>query len=44
VFDADQGALGGGVMVRTYLNKFSMAGTSGQFFVLLIADRIGCSR
>jgi hypothetical protein len=26
VFDADQGALGGGVMVRTYLNKFSMAG------------------
>src|SRR5580693_4227400 len=26
VLDADQGALGGGVMVRTYLNKFSMAG------------------
>ncbi len=26
VFDAEQGALGGGVMVRTYLNKFSMAG------------------
>jgi hypothetical protein len=26
VFDADQGALGGGIMVRTYLNKFSMAG------------------
>ena len=26
VFDADQSALGGGVMVRTYLNKFSMAG------------------
>jgi hypothetical protein len=26
VFESDQGALGGGVMVRTYLNKFSMAG------------------
>jgi hypothetical protein len=26
VFDAGQGALGGNVMVRTYLNKFSMAG------------------
>ena len=26
VFDADQSALGGGVMVRSYLNKFSMAG------------------
>ncbi len=26
VFDSEQGALGGGVMVRTYLNKFSMAG------------------
>ena len=26
VFEAEQGALGGGVMVRTYLNKFSMAG------------------
>ena len=26
MFDAEQGALGGGVMVRTYLNKFSMAG------------------
>ena len=24
IFDADQSALGGGVMVRTYLNKFSM--------------------
>ena len=26
VFESEQGALGGGVMVRTYLNKFSMAG------------------
>jgi len=26
VFESDQGALGGGIMVRTYLNKFSMAG------------------
>ena len=26
VFDANQGALWGGVMVRTYLNKFSMVG------------------
>ena len=26
VFDADQSALGGGVVVRSYLNKFSMAG------------------
>ncbi len=26
MFAADQSALGGGVMVRTYLNKFSMAG------------------
>lgn len=28
VFNADQGALGGGVMVRTYLNKFSMDGAT----------------
>ena len=26
VFESDQGALGGGVVVRTYLNEFSMAG------------------
>jgi hypothetical protein len=26
VFESEQGALGGGVMVRSYLNKFSMAG------------------
>jgi hypothetical protein len=26
VFESEQSALGGGVMVRTYLNKFSMAG------------------
>jgi hypothetical protein len=26
VFESEQGALGGGIMVRTYLNKFSMAG------------------
>jgi hypothetical protein len=28
VFNADQNALGGGIMVRTYLNKFSMQGGS----------------
>jgi len=26
VFESDQGALGGGLMMRTYLNMFSMAG------------------
>ena len=26
VFESEQSALGGGIMVRTYLNKFSMAG------------------
>ena len=28
VFESEQSALGGGIMVRTYLNKFSMAGAS----------------
>src|SRR5262249_7699365 len=28
VFDAQQNALGGGIMVRTYLNRFSMHGGS----------------
>lgn len=28
VFESEQSALGGGVMVRTYLNKFSMSGAS----------------
>jgi hypothetical protein len=28
VFNADQGALGGGVMVREYLNRFSMGGAT----------------
>ena len=28
VFSAEQGMLGGGIMVRTYLNRFSMAGAN----------------